>query len=674
MRQVNWDRVPKEIWLAILSAILAVFLAVFGVVAWDPGLLLVAAAAILLLVVPALWQRLRHRPVAQLLPASRRSLAKALHRKFTSTRFFIEDEEGAFYRRIASVLVSAIAHRNASQVTVGIVGGPMILRTAKELSRRWTSEPYNPERVQFLAMNKSVDLGAPSLSADYLVTFLSQLFSNSRAIPYELDRATTPRHAVDILVCSVGKWHGNERESWLKLRLASAGLLHNTSLDDCVGDFCLQPVDLDGRKTGDDRVASFLATDIDPRPVFARLTDLASQKSEVILPISISTRPSTWREAGAERTLTGKEAVTKAVLRSGVVSKCILPKPLARNLRDSLGRHLLYSVSPRDDQKPLRLCRAHDLGDGSGDDPYVYDPRGRLDVLCSVDKALQARRESLGVIPDIVISEAYSELEGFDFGRRQGQVAFRLDGELFEFEVARHVRKPGQFSKLTLQLVCEEARHIKKRNAGKLALWDVGCGTGFLGLMLAKHFGDAIERIDLSDVSDDAVNCTHHNRAALGVPQGLVNAFHCHLLESKHTDAFDLVVFNAPFLPHGLPEKQGPDYGGKQGPELALEFARSVRERLKPGGAAVVTTTDYVDDGRIGEALRMSFGNQNVTFRNRLILYPTDTSDSGRPVDLAYEVKFRDKIEAICGYRFETCFIGHHQYVAFQARHYLARR
>jgi hypothetical protein len=173
-----------------------------------------------------------------------------------------------------------------------------------------------------------------------------------------------------------------------------------------------------------------------------------------------------------------------------------------------------------------------------------------------------------------------------------------------------------------------------------------------------------------SDVSPDAIDCAEENVGRFGLVNSLFEQGS--LLQPFAGSDHDMIMFNPPFLPSGLGFGDiGPDIGGVKGWELAVAFAKDVRERLAPGGCAIVGLADYGDHGHVHKQMVASFGAQNVITERRTILYPTSPAN-GWPA--AYEVNHSQDIERACEYHFERLDIGGQEFVSFEMRHYVAFR
>lgn len=348
--------------------------------------------------------------------------------------------------------------------------------------------------------------------------------------------------------------------------------------------------------------------------------------------------------------------------------KLALERDLALTIVIHIGDYLIDSASAYQPDRPLRLCKAYDNRAGRITEIYVSDPQGRLDGICSISPSDTSRATSLNLIPEIILSENYRELEAFSFDSNEGSVKLPIDGITYSIEVLPNVRKPGQIPLVTLQIMARQVERISATRK-RVRLWDIGCGSGFLGLLGMRLLGDKMEAVICSDVSESAVDCTRRNIENLRLEDDRIRVSRGDLFEGSASNCSqDLIVFNPPFSPDGLPGLHRADVGGTRGIETALRFCRGAKQFIRPGGSALLAIADYVDGGQIRETLSQHFGARQVDCDERLILYPYDPP---KPIPQAHEIRFLAELERT-GYRFQTCFIGTIRFLAFTLRHYCA--
>ncbi|MEM7813684.1 MAG: methyltransferase [Candidatus Aenigmatarchaeota archaeon] len=118
-----------------------------------------------------------------------------------------------------------------------------------------------------------------------------------------------------------------------------------------------------------------------------------------------------------------------------------------------------------------------------------------------------------------------------------------------------------------------------ERLMGKDVL-EIGCGSGFLTKIIAKKGA----RVTAVDINPAAVAAT---KKILGEEKLDGHVFASDLF-SNVLGAFDLIVFNPPYLPEGAEDAiVGSDArysGGKTGREVIEKFVQQSKGRLKAGG------------------------------------------------------------------------------------------
>lgn len=120
---------------------------------------------------------------------------------------------------------------------------------------------------------------------------------------------------------------------------------------------------------------------------------------------------------------------------------------------------------------------------------------------------------------------------------------------------------------------------------------DLGCGSGIIGLSLAKQLSPSASRVVLSDVSGDALSLARENSELLGLSEQV--AFLESDLFSAIDESFDLIVANLPYIPNteatelSREVQQDPPlalYGGAEGTEIVKLALEDALQHLTPGG------------------------------------------------------------------------------------------
>ncbi len=93
---------------------------------------------------------------------------------------------------------------------------------------------------------------------------------------------------------------------------------------------------------------------------------------------------------------------------------------------------------------------------------------------------------------------------------------------------------------------------------------DLGCGSGVLGLSLAKALGTDCEQLVLADLSTEALSLAKENAEALQVPVEIVQSNLFLGLEGR----FDLIIANLPYI--GESEREDLSKEVRHDPEIAL--------------------------------------------------------------------------------------------------------
>lgn len=150
------------------------------------------------------------------------------------------------------------------------------------------------------------------------------------------------------------------------------------------------------------------------------------------------------------------------------------------------------------------------------------------------------------------------------------------------------VYPPSEDTELILSVLAREAL------AGTRAC-EVGPGSGVVSRAMLDA-GAAVVAVDINPVAAAATR-------ALGVP-----VLRGDLLSAFRAAAFDLVVFNAPYLPSSDEERLPGDidhafHGGEEGVEVSERFVRDVPRVLAPGGHALLVVSSRANLWRLARAV-----------------------------------------------------------------------
>jgi len=113
---------------------------------------------------------------------------------------------------------------------------------------------------------------------------------------------------------------------------------------------------------------------------------------------------------------------------------------------------------------------------------------------------------------------------------------------------------------------------------------DVGTGCGILGVLAAKK----TEKVAATDISPYAVNCARMNASENGVLAKMDIRLGNLFEPIKKNEKFDMIIFNAPYLPTSASEKKswiGKAWaGGQSGRDIIEPFLSEVPKYLKKKG------------------------------------------------------------------------------------------
>lgn len=163
------------------------------------------------------------------------------------------------------------------------------------------------------------------------------------------------------------------------------------------------------------------------------------------------------------------------------------------------------------------------------------------------------------------------------------------------FEIWEDVYEPAEDTFLIADALKQV---VQPRNT----VLDVGTGCGILAIIAAKK----TDRVVAVDANPQAVTCAKHNAEnnnvakKIDVRQG--NMFQ----PVKKAEKFDLIIFNAPYLPSSPKEEktwlEQAWAGGPHGRRLIDQFIAEAPGYLKKGGKILLVQSNFAD---IDKTLRM---------------------------------------------------------------------
>ena len=147
-------------------------------------------------------------------------------------------------------------------------------------------------------------------------------------------------------------------------------------------------------------------------------------------------------------------------------------------------------------------------------------------------------------------------------------------------------------------------------------LLDMGCGSGVLGLSLAKALENQVKQVILADISEECLDIAQENSVKL-TAQNV--AFVKSDLFSNIEGKFDLIIANLPYIPQKnqatlskevLCDPKLALFGGSDGFEVLKKFIKQVSFHLKPQ-ANVLLEVGH-DQGESTRQLLLGAGFQQV--------------------------------------------------------------
>ena len=167
---------------------------------------------------------------------------------------------------------------------------------------------------------------------------------------------------------------------------------------------------------------------------------------------------------------------------------------------------------------------------------------------------------------------------------------------------------------------------IKEQNFTKPArILDLGCGSGVLGLTLAKDLGTSCEEVVLADLSTEALALCEQNAKALEVDATLLKSD----LFSAIQGTFDVIVANLPYIAESERENLAPEvlhdpemalFSGPDGLDLLRIFCQDCSPFLRPSGLIALEVGH--DQGEIVATLLRDGGLTEVSIGTDLNQIP----------------------------------------------------
>ncbi len=137
---------------------------------------------------------------------------------------------------------------------------------------------------------------------------------------------------------------------------------------------------------------------------------------------------------------------------------------------------------------------------------------------------------------------------------------------------------------------------------------DMGTGSGILA-ETAKKCG--VKKILAVDINPESVKF---------VKQKNLNALESDLFSKLKNKKFDLITFNAPYLPEDKHDKEIDITGGKKGDEISLKFLKQAKKHLTPNGKIFLLISSHTPLDRIKKFNVKIVAKKKLFFEELMIL------------------------------------------------------
>ncbi len=169
------------------------------------------------------------------------------------------------------------------------------------------------------------------------------------------------------------------------------------------------------------------------------------------------------------------------------------------------------------------------------------------------------------------------------------------------------------------------AEALEKENlAGKKVL-DLGTGSGLLAILAAR----AGAEVSAVDIVPETLACAKTNAKANGAK---VNFILSDLFSNLENKKFDLIIFNAPYLPEKISEFSRAWAAGENA-ELILRFISEAKNFLNPAGKILLLISSLSGKEKILEEFRKNGFSASIA-KEKKIPWETLLAVEARKLDL----------------------------------------
>jgi HemK-related putative methylase len=177
------------------------------------------------------------------------------------------------------------------------------------------------------------------------------------------------------------------------------------------------------------------------------------------------------------------------------------------------------------------------------------------------------------------------------------------------------IYKPSDDSFFLSELICNYLSKKQKNELEKMNYLDMGCGSCFLSESVSKFISK--KNILCSDINPDVVKLAK-SKNFQAIKSDL-------FLKISKTKKFDLITFNAPYLPEDKEKREDKGLklittGGKKGDEISLKFIKRARVHLNKNGKIFLLISSHTPLERMNKFHPKIVAEKSLFFEKLLIL------------------------------------------------------
>ena len=161
-----------------------------------------------------------------------------------------------------------------------------------------------------------------------------------------------------------------------------------------------------------------------------------------------------------------------------------------------------------------------------------------------ISYVLKLKRYDLYLFSKKVAQKDFNKISSFLKRRAKGEPLEYILGEVDFFGASFDLTKDVLIPRVETEILVDYiAKKLKKRDLRKKELWDLGSGSGCIGISLKKMFPDL--KVTLSDISQKALKIAYKNKIKNKVDLELKKgSFFKPFLGKKA----DFIIFNPPYI------------------------------------------------------------------------------------------------------------------------------